>query len=118
MRTLCDLRDLDVTVPVSKHPPYQIVHHAVIFILSSAVVSVEECLSLAKTVVRKKEVETADDSICSLATVGCFVCKEIDVLEDCLTCNTKNSTFSGCEEVDRTRLLQVRRIVHLLDIIK
>ena len=115
--TYWEKRDLDVTGPVRKHPPYQIVHHTVIF-WSSAVAIVEECLSLAKTVVCKKEVEMADDSVCSLATVGCFVCKEIDVSGDCLTCNTKHSTSSGCEEVDRTRLLWVRKIVHLLGIIK
>ena len=97
-------RQRDVRVLIRHHPPRQILHHTVVFILSGAIISVEKDVLLSKAVIVEEEVQPTDHSIGTLTAITCLVCQEVDLPGECLAVDTKHGTLPGCQEVDRSRL--------------
>ena len=96
-------RQCDVGVLIRHHPPRQILHHAVVFVLSGAIISVEKDDLLSKAVI-VEEVQPTDHSIGTLAAIICLVRQEVDLPGECLTVDSKQGTLPGCQEVDQSRL--------------
>ena len=48
-------RQSDVGVSVCHHPPHQILHHAVVFVLAGEIIGVEKDVLLSKPVVVKQK---------------------------------------------------------------
>ena len=68
-----------VGVPVGQGAPNKILHHAVVLVLSGAVVCMQIHIPLPKAVVVKKVVDAAYYSIGTFATVSCLIGQEIDL---------------------------------------
>ena len=111
-------RQSDGGVSLRHHPPRQILYHAVVFVLAGTIIGVEEGVLLSKAMMVKNIVQLTDHSICTLATISCFIRQEVNLPGECLTVDTKHSALPGCQKVDGARLLRVRWIVHLLSIIR
>ena len=68
----------DVGVSLFHHPPRQILHHAVVFVLAGAIISVGEDVLLSKAVM-VEVIEPTDHSIGTLATITCLVRQEVNL---------------------------------------
>ena len=111
-------RERYVSVPICDCVPYQVLHHAVIFVLTGAIVCVQVHIPLPKAIMRKEIVELTDHSVGALATVSCLVCQEIDLARQSFTGYTKHCALPRRKEVDGARLKWIGGIVHLLCIVK
>ena len=76
----------------------------VVFILPSAVLSMEEHHLLAQPMNLKEIVETTHDIVSTFAALSCFISEEIHLLWQGLTVHTKHSALYWCEKVDRSWL--------------
>ena len=103
-------RQSDGGVSLRHHPPRQILCHAVVFVLAGTIIGVEEGVLLSKAMMVKKLVQPTDHSICTLATISCFIRQEVYLPGECLTVDTKHSAIPGSQKVDGARLLRVRWI--------
>ena len=111
-------RQSDGGVSLRHHPPCQILYHAVVFVFAGIIIGVEEGMLLSNAMMVRKVVQPTDHSICTLATISCFIHQEVNLPAECLAVDTKHDALLGCQKVDGARLLRVRWIVHLLSIIK
>ena len=71
-----------------------------------------------KGMVLKKVMKHADNCVGSLACVELLIYEVVDLTWNSLTTDSKNATFSGCFEVDWTRLERVVGVVDLLGVIE
>lgn len=68
----------------------------------------------------KEKVDPAINGIGTLTAVTCFIGEEFDLLWKNFTVDSKHSTLPRCQKVNlnQTWLERVRRVVHLLCVIK
>ena len=126
-------RQCYLLVEPGQHPPHEVINHEAVFILSSAVVSVEVDFSFTKGMVFKKVVEHRYNRICPLPYVEALIDEIVDLKRvnrshfvimvinlvtnlsrDTLTANIKYGTFPGCQKILGARLQWIVRIVYLL----
>ena len=108
----------DVGVSLSQCSPEKILYHAVILVLSGAVISMEEHILFTHPMMLEKVMKLTHNCVRTLPTIPRLITEEIDLPGDCLTVDTEYCTLSRSEEVDRSRLKGVTRIMHLLCIIE
>lgn len=87
--------------------------YAIVFVLSTAVVCVEEGVLLSKAVV-----QSTYYSIGALAAIPCLIRQEIHLPRYCFTIDAEHCALTWSKKVNRARLQRIRRIVHLLGVIK
>ena len=97
-----------------QHSPHKVLHHGVILILTSAVVSMQGDRGLSQSMVVKEVIEHADNCIGTLPYVRSLVDDEVHLSGDCLTADPKQGSLPRSQEVDWARLEGVAWVVHLL----
>ena len=70
---------MDCTVPTSKSPPHQVLHHQVVLVLASTVVSMQIKKNFTQTVVFEEEVKPTYHSIGSFASFSTLICDKVDL---------------------------------------
>ena len=111
-------RECYVSVLVCDRVSYQVLHHAVIFVLGSAVVCVQEHVPLPKTVMQKEIVEPTDHNVGTFAIVSCLICQEIDLARQSFARYTKYCALPRRKEVVGARLKWIGGIAYLLCMVK
>ena len=87
-----------------QHSPHKVLHHGVILILTSAVVSMQGDRGLSQSMVVKEVVEHADNCIGTLPYVRSLIDDEVHLSGDCLTADPKQGSLPRSQEVDWARL--------------
>ena len=105
-------------VPIGECSPYQILHHAIVLILPSAVISMKKHYLLTKPMCFVEEVQTANHIVGTFATLSSLVSKEIDLTWQGFTVHSEHGALSWCQKVDRPWLEWIRWKMHLLCIVK
>ena len=76
---------------VCKIWPSYILHHAIIVILPSAVIYVQERHLLIEPMCLQEKVKPTDDIVCTFATLSSFVSEKVDLAREGLTIYPKHS---------------------------
>ena len=84
-----------------------VVDHTIIFVLSTAVVCLEEGVFLSKAMVVEKVMQLTYYCIGALAAIPGFVCQEIHLPRYCFTVDPKHCAFTWSKKVNRPRLQRV-----------
>ena len=87
---------VDGVVQPCQHSPHEVLHHGVVFILATTVVSMQTDGTLAKAVMAEKEVQHADNCVRPLACVTGLVNDEVHLPWDCFTADPKDGRLPWC----------------------
>ena len=97
-----------------EHSPHQLLHHGVILILATAVISVQTGGGLAEAIIAEEKVQPTDNCVCPLACLTGLINNKVHLPCAGFTAHPKDGGFPWCQKIDRTRLLWVARLMHLL----
>ena len=98
--------------------PYKVVDHAVVFVLSTTVISVKVDMFLFKAMMLKEEVQPTYNSVGTLTAISSFVCEKVYLTRNSLTIDTKHCALPWCQKVNWPRLQRIRGVVYLLSIVE
>ena len=108
----------DPFVSPCRYPPHHVLHHSIILVLTDAVICMEICFILAKTVVIKKVVQPTNYSICPFPPICGFIGEKVHLSWNTFTSYTENGTFPACEKVNWSRLEWIGWEMNQLGVIK
>ena len=83
-------------VQTCEHSPHEVLHHGVILVLTTAVVSMQTGDSFTKTMVAENKVQQADNCVRPLACITGFINNEVYLPRDGFTAHPKDGGLPRC----------------------
>ena len=109
---------VDGLVQTCEHSPHEVLHHGVVLVLATAVVSVQTSDGLTEAIMAEKEVQQTDNCVRPLACITGFIDEKVHLPWDGFAAHPKDGDLPWCKEIDRAGLQRVAGIMHLLRKIK
>ena len=86
----------DGVVQTSEDSPHQVLHHGVVLILATTVVSMQTDGGFAEAVMAKEIVQHADNCVRPLACVACLINNKVHLLWDGFAAHPKDGGLPRC----------------------